>query len=204
MDRICPRGDPSHEGLGVWPRWDSDQRSTMVLGSGGGVVVDRPRDEELSAWWGRGSTHWRVGVVNARRRDVPTPVGCAPNHRGRSPTGRGRALKPPPVRVRIPPSPRNSTHEFVRVFGISRASCALRPLDVLGATLNNRCSVPWNPEPERWWSRDGLALALEHGQNSMLWSLVIEHCVSLGVHRVSGMSDVRARSGRRLVAPPVP
>jgi hypothetical protein len=25
---------------------------------------------------------------------------------GRSPIGRGRALKPPPVRVRIPPSPR--------------------------------------------------------------------------------------------------
>ncbi len=31
--------------------------------------------------------------------------GLTPRLRGRSPTGRGRALKPPPVRVRLPPSP---------------------------------------------------------------------------------------------------
>ena len=42
-------GDPSHEGLGVWPTWDRLNRSTMVFGPRTGVV-DRPRDRELSVW----------------------------------------------------------------------------------------------------------------------------------------------------------
>src|SRR5271166_2835 len=48
-------GDPSHEGIGTWPAWDDDRRTTMVFGPGGGVV-DRPRDEELEVWTGARST----------------------------------------------------------------------------------------------------------------------------------------------------
>ncbi len=42
-------GDPSHDGLGVWPTWDTRNRSTMVFGPRTGVV-DGPRDRELSVW----------------------------------------------------------------------------------------------------------------------------------------------------------
>ncbi len=42
-------GDPSHDGIGRWPAWDDERRATMLFGPDGGVV-DRPRDQELSAW----------------------------------------------------------------------------------------------------------------------------------------------------------
>jgi para-nitrobenzyl esterase len=42
-------GDPSHEGIGVWPSWDARRRATMVFGPGGGVV-DAPRNDELAVW----------------------------------------------------------------------------------------------------------------------------------------------------------
>jgi para-nitrobenzyl esterase len=42
-------GDPSHDGLGVWPTWEARLRSTMVFGARTGVV-DAPRDRELSVW----------------------------------------------------------------------------------------------------------------------------------------------------------
>lgn len=41
-------GDPSHEGIGRWPSWEPDTRTTMVFGPEGGVE-DRPRDEQ-SVW----------------------------------------------------------------------------------------------------------------------------------------------------------
>lgn len=42
-------GDPSHEGIGMWPAWDPVRRATMVFGPGGGAV-DAPRNEELAVW----------------------------------------------------------------------------------------------------------------------------------------------------------
>jgi para-nitrobenzyl esterase len=42
-------GDPSHDGLGDWPTWDPQTRSTMMFGPHTGVV-DAPRDPELSVW----------------------------------------------------------------------------------------------------------------------------------------------------------
>jgi para-nitrobenzyl esterase len=42
-------GDPSHEGIGLWPDWDPDRRATMVFGPDGGLV-DAPRNDELAAW----------------------------------------------------------------------------------------------------------------------------------------------------------
>jgi para-nitrobenzyl esterase len=49
VEAFARTGDPSHEGIGVWPAWDADERTTMVFGPGGGVAR-RPRDEELAAW----------------------------------------------------------------------------------------------------------------------------------------------------------
>jgi para-nitrobenzyl esterase len=42
-------GDPSHDGIGQWPAWDADQRSTMVFGRTT-ELVDAPRNDELAAW----------------------------------------------------------------------------------------------------------------------------------------------------------
>jgi para-nitrobenzyl esterase len=39
-------GNPSHEGIGEWPAWQPEGRSTMVFGSRSGAVP-RPRDAEL-------------------------------------------------------------------------------------------------------------------------------------------------------------
>ena len=48
-------------------------------------------------------------------------------HRGRSPTGRGRALKPSPVRVRIPPPPRSERPTVPRRAPRRRRSRGPRP-----------------------------------------------------------------------------
>lgn len=63
-------GDPSHDGIGKWPTWDSDRRATMVFGPGGGVQ-DGPRHAELAVWEQlppRGSTEppSPAGVVGAQ------------------------------------------------------------------------------------------------------------------------------------------
>jgi para-nitrobenzyl esterase len=42
-------GDPSHAGIGTWPAWEPERRTTMVLGPGGGPA-ERPRDDELAVW----------------------------------------------------------------------------------------------------------------------------------------------------------
>ena len=42
-------GDPSHEGIGLWPAWDPDRRATMVFGPRT-ELVDAPRNDELAAW----------------------------------------------------------------------------------------------------------------------------------------------------------
>jgi para-nitrobenzyl esterase len=49
VEAFARTGDPSHEGIGLWPAWDAGDRTTMVFGPGGGVAR-RPRDEELAAW----------------------------------------------------------------------------------------------------------------------------------------------------------
>jgi para-nitrobenzyl esterase len=42
-------GDPSHEGIGIWPSWDRDSRATMVFGKES-AIVHGPRNEELAVW----------------------------------------------------------------------------------------------------------------------------------------------------------
>ncbi len=42
-------GDPSHDGVGVWPPYDLSRRSTMVLGPQT-VVVEAPFDDERRFW----------------------------------------------------------------------------------------------------------------------------------------------------------
>jgi para-nitrobenzyl esterase len=42
-------GDPSHQGIGPWPQWDSRDRMTMRFGQQVGVV-EAPRDAELAIW----------------------------------------------------------------------------------------------------------------------------------------------------------
>src|SRR6202034_3423803 len=42
-------GDPSCAALGVWPRYEDQRRSTMVLGKAS-AVEDDPRGEERRAW----------------------------------------------------------------------------------------------------------------------------------------------------------
>ncbi len=49
VEAFARTGNPSHEGIGEWPAWDRDRRTTMVFGPDGGVR-ERPRDEELAAW----------------------------------------------------------------------------------------------------------------------------------------------------------
>ena len=53
--------------------------------------------------------------------------------RGRSPTGRGRALKPSPVRVRIPPPPRRGWRPFPGVNNDAVEVAVLGPVAVHGA-----------------------------------------------------------------------
>lgn len=71
-----------------------------------------PRDSAVSGAWASCTrsfaAHLAVRLAapgEARHRERSGPVGARLCRRGRSPTGRGRALKPPPVRVRLPPSP---------------------------------------------------------------------------------------------------
>ncbi len=42
-------GNPSHEGIGEWPAWEREGRTTMVFGPRTGAVP-RPRDAELGCW----------------------------------------------------------------------------------------------------------------------------------------------------------
>jgi len=43
------RGDPHHDGLPAWPRYERLQRSTMLLGGECGVV-DAPYEAERAFW----------------------------------------------------------------------------------------------------------------------------------------------------------
>jgi para-nitrobenzyl esterase len=42
-------GDPSHDGIGPWPEYDTEDRWTMVFGPESGAVA-APFDEERSVW----------------------------------------------------------------------------------------------------------------------------------------------------------
>ena len=42
-------GDPSHEGIGEWRRWEPAERATMLFGARSGLV-DAPRDRELAVF----------------------------------------------------------------------------------------------------------------------------------------------------------
>jgi para-nitrobenzyl esterase len=44
-------GDPSHAGIGAWPAYDTQRRSTMLFGSTS-AVQDAPFDAERAAWDG--------------------------------------------------------------------------------------------------------------------------------------------------------
>ena len=43
---FATRGDPSHEGIGEWRRWEPAERATMMFGAQSGLV-SAPRDREL-------------------------------------------------------------------------------------------------------------------------------------------------------------
>jgi para-nitrobenzyl esterase len=42
-------GDPSHAGIGPWPRYTRERRTTMLFGERSGAV-DAPREAERAAW----------------------------------------------------------------------------------------------------------------------------------------------------------
>ncbi len=74
-------------------------------GPGTGEWSSRSDGHGKRSWrpWQRSSMPGRPSRPSRPRRTEPL--------RGRSPIGRGRALKPPPVRVRLPPSPPISTDQ---------------------------------------------------------------------------------------------
>lgn len=64
-------GDPSTEGLGPWPAYEPDRRSTMVLGADP-RVVERPQERERAFWEGHLGDYGVGGPIEGAE-----PVGVA-------------------------------------------------------------------------------------------------------------------------------
>ena len=197
-----PTGDPSHEGIGDWRPWDPIDRATMIFGADTGL-----RDGATRRGAGGPGAAPPPRVGRARARGSGRDEARAHPHEGgrlgqewcdggRSPTGRGRALKPSPVRVRIPPPPRR---EQDRPFPgraprrASRSRCSARSRSA--ARPGPSAARPRASWSCTWPSTGGV----RHAE----WSLAIwpERPVALAtVHSTS--SDARRALGRDVGRPP--
>ena len=99
-------GNPSHEAIGEWQPWDPSRPSHHDFGRRTGLVRHHGTPELADPG---AAPPPGIGCARAHRSPSHRALRSRMVHRGRSPTGRGRALKPSPVRVRIPPPPRSGS-----------------------------------------------------------------------------------------------